>query len=146
MLGSIAIPIPWYELWLPINAGTIPAHVLAFVWVLVIPLFVARPTLRPHLRRILWYILIGHLAATLWALTHGLLGLRRWAFAEAGTNSAGFADVASNPQRWFYIMMRSGMQTAGILGEFAAIFGISGIFLLLRPRTRLAEQVGAQNP
>ena len=141
MLGSIAIPIPWYELWFPINVGTIPAHVLALVWVLAFPLFIARPTLRFHLRQLLWCVLIGHLAATVWSLTHGLLGLRRWAFTDAGVNSAGFADVASNPQRWFYIMMRTGMQTAGILGEFAAIWSVSGILLLVRPRTKVADAV-----
>ena len=140
MLSSIAFPIPWYRLWLPINAGTIPAHALAFVWLLVIPLFIARPTWRPNLRRMLWYILIGHLAATLWSLTHGLLGLRRWVVMEAVTNSAGFADVTTNPQSWFNVMMRAGMQTAGILGEFAVIFGISGVVLLLGARTRAAEQ------
>jgi hypothetical protein len=140
MLSSISYPIPWYELWLPINPGTIPGHTIAFLWVISLFIFIGRPTLREHLRRVVWFLLLGHIAAILWSASYGLMGLGRWALSDAPTNGAGFADVSSDPQPWFYVILRTGLQTAGLLGEFALIWIASAAVLLIRPRTRIAEQ------
>jgi hypothetical protein len=133
----------WFEIWLPINGQTVPAHILGVLWSATILTFLARPGLRQHLKGVIFFIMLGHVSAVLWSLCGGLLNLK---WDRSFTYNSWDYGLKPDPLNQLDAVLAAGAQTIGVLGEFAILWIVSGLVLLMTSSKRSTEQAGAYNP
>ena len=109
-------PLPWHEIWFPINRGTAPGYCLGIGWLTGIAFFTFRPALRPLLLRHSLIILIGFIGAMIWSLTSGILKSHE---AMRGMDASDRFDAP------IYWLIAGGQQTAGLLAIFVIIWAVT---------------------
>ena len=60
-------PIPWYEIWFPINLGTVPSWALTFLWAIGVCWWFARPFKRPQLLHLGYFLMLLFPATINWS-------------------------------------------------------------------------------
>ena len=70
MIASIVLP--WYGVWLPMNAGTLPFWWLVLVWIFGVMIWFARPLQRARLLHFAFFLLVLLPGATMWSFLSGI--------------------------------------------------------------------------
>ena len=60
-------PIPWYEIWFPINLATVPSWALTFLWAIGVCWWFARPFKRHLLLHLGYFLMLLFPATILWS-------------------------------------------------------------------------------
>lgn len=67
MQAVASIVLPWYEIWFPMDAGTLPFWSLVFVWIFGVIIWFARPLLRARLLHFTFFVLVLLPGAAMWS-------------------------------------------------------------------------------
>lgn len=60
-------PTPWYEIWFPINLGTLPSWFLTFLWAIGVCWWFARPFKRALLLHLGYFLMLLFPATIIWS-------------------------------------------------------------------------------
>jgi hypothetical protein len=117
------LPLPWYEVWFPLNAGTMPAWALFFLWSIGVCWWFARPFMRPLLLHLGYFLMMLFCAAIGWSLVHGIAWSEgaTWLIETRGLGPGRNPDEA---------IVLATAQTGGLLLLFTVIVVTSAILFL----------------
>jgi hypothetical protein len=124
-MASIVHAVPWYEIWFPINLGTLPGWVLTFLWSFGVCWWFARPFRRPLLLHLGYFLMMLFCAAICWSFFCGMLRSRdgTWLLVTG-------IPYTFEERNLYYWFLRAAAQAAGLTALLTLIVVTSAILFL----------------